>query len=333
MKKVDKYVSRYFIEANKIIKKFSAGNIILMQFFQRKNDTKLCGINEVLKFLKDNTEINKYKIKYVPEGSIVNNLEPVLTLEGEYKYFGIYEGMIDGMLARSTSIATSAYHCLKNANGKEVIYMGDRADHYLNQEIDGYAVEVGGIYKHSTLAGSRGNSKVVFGSIPHVLIQNFKGNIKKTMEAYYQTFPKTKELIALVDFSNDVIKDSLIVLKTFKDKLFGVRVDTSANMVDHMFDNEEPYYGVNIEQIKRLRKALDENGGKHVKIIVSSGFDAKKIKEFEDANCPVDAYGVGEYILRINIHFSADAVILNGKPIAKEGRGLIKNPRLIEFKT
>ena len=54
-------------------------------------------------------------------------------------------------------------------------------------------------------------------------------------------------------------------------------------MIDHMFDNEknpEQYKGVCVEQIKRLRKALDENGGKHVKIIVSSGFTPEKIAHF-----------------------------------------------------
>ncbi len=39
-----------------------------------------------------------------------------------------------------------------------------------------------------------------------------------------------------------------------------------------MFNNEadnKEYYGVNIEMIKRLREALDNAGGKDVKIIVS----------------------------------------------------------------
>ena len=123
------------------------------------------------------------------------------------------------------------------------------------------------------------------------------------MICYKKLFPQEKELIALVDYSNDVIKDSLIVLKAFGQQLHGVRVDTSKNMIDHMFDNEknrDQYKGVCVEQIKRLRKALDENGGKHVKIIVSSGFTPEKIAHFEASKAPVDAYGVGDYILKIN---------------------------------
>ncbi|MGL4343357.1 MAG: nicotinate phosphoribosyltransferase [Metamycoplasmataceae bacterium] len=326
--KYDKYAAKYFFIARDIINKNMPNKIVTMQFFQRHDNVKLCGIKEVIKFLKENTEFDKYEVFALEEGAIINSLESVLVIRGLYKYFGVYEGVIDGILARNTSIATNAYHCIKAANGKKVIYMGDRADHYINQEMDGYAVEVGGIKGHSTLAGSRGNEEVVFGSIPHVLIQHFEGNLKEVMKAYHQLFPKEKELIALVDFNNDVIKDSLSVLEEFGSKLFGVRVDTSANMVDHMFDHDTPRNGVNVEQIKRLRKALDDNGGKHVKIIVSSGFNPTKIAEFESENAPVDSYGVGEYILNIGIHFSADAVLLDGKKIAKEGRFYIENKKL-----
>ena len=87
-----------------------------------------------------------------------------------------------------------------------------------------------------------------------------------------------------------------------------------------------------MEQVKRLRLALDNNGGTHVKIIVSSGFNAEKIRDFEKQNAPVDSYGVGESILKINIGFSCDAVILDGKKIAKEGRGYRENKNFILLK-
>lgn len=329
-----KYVANYFFIADQIIERFKPNSVVTMQFFQRKEIAILAGINEVLEFLKNNTDISKYKIKYLPEGTKIKALEPVLELEGKYIDFGIFEGVIDGILARSTSIATNAWECKQAAKGKSVIYMGDRGDHYINQEIDGHAVEVGGLVGHSTMAGSRGNEEVIFGSIPHALIQHFDGDLVKVMKAYKEVFPNEKDLVALVDFSNDVIKDSLAVLKVFGKQLNGVRVDTSKNMIDHMFDNEkdkDKYKGVNPEQIKRLRKALDENDGKHVRIIVSSSFNPEKIAHFEELNTPVDAYGVGEYILKINVGFTCDAVKNNGKEIAKEGRYYRVNNNLIPF--
>lgn len=330
--KIRDYAANYFFITESILKKYKPSSIVKIQFFQRNDDVMLSGMNEVLKLLRDNTETSKYEIKYLKDKTIINNLEPVLEITGNYKYFGVFEGIIDGILARSSSIATNAYRCIKAANGKNVVYMGDRGDHYKMQEIDGKAVEDAGIIGHSTYAGSQGNVDVIFGSIPHILIQHFEGNTLEAMKAYVSLFPKEKEFIALVDFNNDVISDSISVLKEFGKKLWGVRVDTSKNMVDKMFENEEPQYGVNVEQIKRLRKALDQNNGSHVKIIVSSGFTYEKIQYFEDNLAPVDSYGVGESILKINIGFSCDAVIIDGKKLAKEGRGYRENKKLLLFK-
>lgn len=325
------YAANYFFKAEGIIKKYNPNSIVVLQFFQRHNDSILGGMNEALELLKNSTDTSKYKIRYLEEGTIINEKEVVLELEGKYEYFGVYEGIIDGILARSTSVATNARRCLQAANGKDVIFMGDRSDHYSNQERDGIAVELAGIKSHSTNAGARGNEEVVFGSIPHALIQNFKGDLVSVMKYYQELFPEDKDLLALVDFNNDVIGDSLKVLKALKDDLKGVRVDTSKAIRDKMFTNNEDEYGVTVNQIKRLRQALDENGGKKVRIIVSSGFNPEIIKKFEEQKAPVDAYGVGEFILKINNTFSADATMIDGQKLAKFGRSYSKNPRLIEF--
>ncbi|ENY68559.1 Nicotinate/Quinolinate phosphoribosyltransferase [Metamycoplasma auris 15026] len=330
--KLKDYISIYFFKTNKISKIYKKNDIVTLQFFQRHDNVKLCGINEVLNLLKKHTDIKKYTIRYLEEGSIINNKEVVLELEGHYSLFGIWEGIIDGILARQTSIATNAYYIKKEAKNKQVVSMADRADHYINQLNDAYALEVGGIDNHSTLAASSFNYKKTYGSMPHALIQMFNGDTLKAVEAFHETFPNDN-LIALVDFNNDVIKDSLICLNKFKKDLWGIRVDTSQGVSDKMFENEEQKeYGVTPNQIKRLREALDKNNGRHVKIIVSSGFNAKRIKEFEDLNTPVDIYGVGASLLKIWINFSADATKLNGNLVAKVGRHYSQNKRLKIYK-
>ncbi|MEA4276093.1 nicotinate phosphoribosyltransferase [Mycoplasma sp. 21DD0573] len=330
------YIASYFEKTKQILETFKPENKIVMQFFQRKDNSILCGINEVLALLEEQTDTSKYTIKYLPEGSKINNLDIVLQLEGHYQDFGIWEGMIDGILARNTSIATNAYHCAQAAKDKQVIFMGDRADHYINQEMDGYAVRVGGIKAVSTLAQkdqNEVNDENVFGSMPHVLIQGFAGDTVAATKAYHKLFPKNK-LIALVDYHNNIISESLKVWNELGNLVWGVRIDTSKNMIDHMFDNdEEKQYGVNPEQIKRLREALDKAGATNYKIVVSSGFNAEKIELFESLNVPVDYYGVGQSIFKLNNSFSADATILNGNPEAKEGRGYRENPNLIVYKS
>ncbi|MDQ0514234.1 nicotinate phosphoribosyltransferase [Mycoplasmoides fastidiosum] len=326
------YAANYFFKAEAIIKQFNPDAVVTLQFFQRHDDALLGGMNEVLDLLTTETDTSKYIIRYLPEGSIINNKEVVLELEGRYADFGVYEGMIDGILARSTSIATNAKRCLAAANGKTVVFMGDRSDHYCNQERDGIAVELAGIKMHSTNAGAQGNADVVFGSIPHALIQNFNGDLLTVMQHYATLFPEDQDLVALVDFNNDVIADSLKVLAYFGPKLKGVRVDTSKSIRDKMFPANANEYGVTPNQIKQLRKALDQHNGQHVRIIVSSGFTPEKIAEFEAVNTPVDAYGVGEYIMGIRNFFSADATKINGVELAKVGRKYQFNPRLVTYK-
>ncbi|WP_029513851.1 nicotinate phosphoribosyltransferase [Mycoplasmopsis primatum] len=333
-KNIDKYIASYFHKTEKVIANEHPNNIITLQFFQRRDNALLAGMDEVLKLLKDNTDTSKYEIRYLKDGTLIQNLEVVLELTGHYDDFGKYEGMIDGILTRSTSIATNAYECVKAANGKNIIFMGDRADHYLMQEIDGKAVALAGVTSMSTEAQNIHKVESTFGSVPHVLLQNFAGNTGGAMKAYAKNWPNDK-IISLIDYHNDVIAQALESYTALGSRLYGVRIDTSKNMKDRMFDNEsidnKDHYGVNIDQVKNLRKALDDAGADNVKIIVSSGFNASKIRKFEEAKAPVDSYGVGQSIFKFECFFSADATLLNGNKEAKAGRQYRPNNRLIKF--
>jgi nicotinate phosphoribosyltransferase len=86
--------------------------------------------------------------------------------------------------------------------------------------------------------------------------------------------------------------------------------------------------GVNPELVRLVREALDAAGRKDVQIVVSGGFDAAKIRQFEELGAPVDAYGVGSSLVRGENDFTADVVCLEGRPVAKAGRRLNPNPRL-----
>ncbi len=62
--------------------------------------------------------------------------------------------------------------------------------------------------------------------------------------------------------------------------------------------------------------------------MASGGFDAERIRRFEEAGVPVDAYGVGSWLLQGTNDFTADVVRVNGVPCAKVGREERPNPRL-----
>jgi nicotinate phosphoribosyltransferase len=110
-----------------------------------------------------------------------------------------------------------------------------------------------------------------------------------------------------------------------------VRLDTSERMVDKALWDEMGEFkptGVNPQLVRRVREALDEAGHERVQIVVSGGFTADKIAEFERLGAPVDAYGVGSSLVRGENDFTADVVRLEGRHVAKAGRRYNPNPRL-----
>jgi nicotinate phosphoribosyltransferase len=117
------------------------------------------------------------------------------------------------------------------------------------------------------------------------------------------------------------------VAEDLGDRLWGVRLDTSEALEDEALKGTG-LRGVQPALVEKVRGALDAQGFEHVRIVVSGGFNADKIRAFEDAEVPVDAYGVGSSLLRGQNDFTADVVEVDGRPVAKVGRGIWPNPRL-----
>jgi nicotinate phosphoribosyltransferase len=135
----------------------------------------------------------------------------------------------------------------------------------------------------------------------------------------------------LVDFENDSVRTALAVAEALGERLWGVRLDTSETLVDRSLWEEMGDFGptgVNERLVRRTRDALDAAGLGHVRIVVSGGFDADKIRAFEEREVPVDAYGVGSSLIRGANDFTADVVVTDGRPSGKFGRWLRENPRL-----
>lgn len=91
---------------------------------------------------------------------------------------------------------------------------------------------------------------------------------------------------------------------------------------------DEERYGVVPGLVSKVRDALDHEGFRHVKIIVSGGFTPARIEKFESTGTPVDIYAVGSWILSGRYDFTADIVRVDGRPMAKVGRAYHPNPRL-----
>ena len=110
-----------------------------------------------------------------------------------------------------------------------------------------------------------------------------------------------------------------------------MRLDTSDKLADESLrrlHGDDAPTGVAAELVELVRAELDKAGYKDVHIVVSGGFTADRIRDFEARGIPVDSYGVGSSLIRGSNDFTADVVLNNGKPAGKVGREYRPNPRL-----
>ena len=327
------FSANYFLKTRKIIIENAPNHIVTMQWFQRKEKAMLCGIDESIALI--HTFANNpqdLEILALNDGDIITSNEPVLKVTGKYEDFGFLESVIDGILARRTSVATNVMEVLEVADGTPVFSMADRQDDYLTQIGDGYATYVAGITRVSTDAQGLWWGGKGMGTMPHALIQICGGDILKAADIYHKSYPNEK-VTALIDYNNDVVRDAIKLAKHLGPTLGALRVDTSKALIDHYFDDKDTStfdpHGVCKELIFALRNALDENGFNYVKIIVSSSFSKEKIALWKSLNVPVDMYGVGtSFVNNTTCGFTGDLVMLDGKEEAKEGRCNYPSDRL-----
>jgi nicotinate phosphoribosyltransferase len=332
------YSAVYFNRTQGILLQEKHHKIITMQVFQ-KNDALLCGVNQVFELLKIGTgyyekenwidKSQTLEILTLADGDAIAPKEPVMHIKGPYAYFAPLESLYLGILARQTNIATNTKRVVKAANGKQVIFFADRFDYFLNQEIDGYAARMGGVSGVATPAQASLWEGSPMGTIPHSLIGVYDGHTIAAAEQFAKHFPDVP-LTVLVDFDNDCVTTALAVAKRFGPKLFAVRLDTSETMIDASLKkmDEPSLTGVNALLVKSVRNALDKEGFPQIKIVVSGGFTAEKIAQFEREKVPVDIYGVGSSLLKGGNDFTADCVQVDGMNLAKVGRKYINNKRL-----
>ena len=175
------------------------------------------------------------------------------------------------------------------------------------------------------------------GTVAHAAIASFLGDTAEAMMQFSRILPANIPRIALVDFNNDSVQDTLRVLEVDVQKisasyamqgdeteaakyvLYGVRLDTSGSVRDV---SVEPLgdpaldLGVNPRLVFNVRHGLDAASEswdlpaawkdaareycRNVKIVVSGGFNPEKMRKFEKLGVPVDIYAVGSWLFNNN---------------------------------
>jgi nicotinate phosphoribosyltransferase len=339
------YSDAYFNAAKTVLERGESHPRVVMQVFQKRPRAVLGGMDEALAILRlaagafdgDGSSglwrpgWDELTVSALYDGDEVAAYDTVLTIEGDYSLFAHLETVYLGVLTRRTLISTNVREVVEAAHGKQILFFPARFDHYRVQTGDGYAAHVAGAIGVSTDAQASWWGGKGIGTVPHGLIAACGGDTVEATRRFADCFYPEVNVVALVDFDNDCVGTSLACARALGERLWGVRLDTSETLVDRSLWQRMGTFkptGVVPELVWAVRHALDEEGHGHVKIVVSGGFDARKIADFEAAGVPADAYGVGSSLLRGNTDFTADVVMIEGRPCAKAGRGRVANPRL-----
>lgn len=308
---------------------------VLMQV-TAKQDGWLSGIDESIAILKAGVEDwSALTVHALYEGDLIEAWDTVLTIEGDFAAFAHLETLYLGTLSHRTRICSNIREIVDIARTKTVLFLGARDDHFLTQAGDGFAAMIGGARHVSTQAQAALAGAPVAGTVPHSLIAAFGGDTVAATKQLAKQLPETVQLLALVDYENDAMRAAVDVANAMGDRLWGVRLDTSEHMVDKSVLSQLGAFrptGVNPQLVWNVRNALDAEGFGDVRIVVSGGFDAERVQEFEDEGAPADAYGIGSAAYRGTFDFSADVVQVGGKPESRAGRKLRENPKLERVK-
>jgi nicotinate phosphoribosyltransferase len=325
------YSDKYFVRAREILLADNYRPHVTMQVFSKAR-AFLGGIDEAIAILRlCSFEWSDLNVQALYDGDEIEPWETVLLIEGPYDAFAHLETLYLGVLSRRTRVGTNTRRVVEAAAPKDVLFFPARHDHWLVQTGDGYAAHVAGAIGVSTDAQASWWGSEGIGTVPHALIAAYGGDTVVATSKFADYVGPSVRLISLVDFDNDCVKTSIDVARALGPRLHAVRLDTSEFLVDRsLWDSMGSFKptGVNPELVWSVRRGLDGAGFPQVRIVVSGGFTVDKIREFEKQHVPVDGYGVGSSLFEGKFDFTADVVLLEGKPTAKAGRQYRPNPRL-----
>ncbi len=308
----------YFARTIEILKKEGLNPVTTMEVFSSRAGI-LCGIEEVGALLSRALSSVNGEVWALGEGEAMDRKEVVLRITAPYQSYGLYETAICGILAHCSGWATAARECVEAAGDIPVISFGARHVHPSVAGIMDYSAVIGGCQGCSSIAGARLTNVEPSGTIPHALILVMGDTVTATL-AFDRHMPPGVPRVSLVDTFKDEAEESLRVAQALDKSLESIRLDTPSERG-----------GVTIDLVKEVRARLDLAGFNNIKIFISGGFNAERIRQFVEQKAPVDSFGVGSYITSASpIDFTADIHEIEGKPIAKRGRipGKTPNPRL-----
>ena len=379
------FSDKYFLRTHEVLQKEGINPFVRAQVFIRKGPGEVAGIEESIAMLEKFTELKEHggKVYALPERAQYRPKETLMVIEGPIQDIIALETLYLGALSAATtrlndhvsSVDTKAAEenmrkVVDLAAGRPVSYFGARHWSYLEDPAIAYAAYKGGATSCSTDAGAATFGQVGQGTIPHALENIYawkhgkENAVVEATLAFDRVIDPAVPRIALIDYNNRELDDSVAVADALREMLYAVRVDTCGEnvaqgaLISSRCEEADAWRaqgialpaenapearfwygtGVTVTGVYALRRALDQFGHKDVKIILTSGFgDPTKVQAFVDAEKTLgvklfDALGVGGIYKPCRMA-TMDVVAVGETeetmtPISKVGRPYNPNPRL-----
>lgn len=292
----------------------------------------LGGIDEAIAVLKAGVDDwSQLTVHALYDGDRIEGDETVMTVDARFDLFAHLAPLCVGVLSRRTRVTTNARVLVEAARPKPVMTLPARNDHWLLHRGDALAAQIGGTLQLTGTAQSSSRTQPPLLLVPHALVAAYGGDTVAAVRACLAHTPDRTMLVVPVDYDNDSVATSLAVARSQESRVWGVQLATSEHLVDQSIIPSMGGFvptGVNPTLVWNVRNALDAEGFGDIKILVSGSISVARIREFEDAGVPVDAYGVGTALTSGRFGFAADVVMLDGAPHSRAGRSLKPNTRM-----
>jgi nicotinate phosphoribosyltransferase len=260
------------------------------------------GLEDVLRLL----EGCAVSVEGLPEGSVFQAYQPVLSIEGRYLDFGLHETALLGFLCQASGIATKAARFRKLVGEKPLVHFGARRMHPALAPMIDRSAYIGGCDGVAVALSAAKLGIPPSGTIPHALILQI-GDTLETARAFHEVIDPAVRRVALIDTFQDEKFEAIRLAQAMGDALWALRLDTPSSRRGNF-----------AKILQEVRWELDLRGFENLKLLVSGGLEELHVPPLLPW---ADAFGVGTAIANAPvIDLSLDIVEIEGEPIAKRGK-------------
>jgi len=210
------------------------------------------------------------------DGSLVFGGEPILRVTAPLPHAVLLETRLIQIIAHASAVATRAARLVGAADGRRIFDFGSRRVPGAQAALlSARAASVGGCAGTSYALAGEVYDLMVMGTLSNGFLAAYPTD-DAAMQAFSLHFPK----VGYISLPGDSFSDGVARIEPYKHIVRIVRVD-------HW----------DLDWASRLvRKELDRNGMKHVKILGSGALTEEMVESLSEKKAPVDLYAIGRQL-------------------------------------